>query len=54
MLVKNRIAELETKVQHYREKADRAEEWLRKISMEIEERLITEAEEKRRHVSQRG
>ena len=49
-----RIAELKTEVQHYREKADRAEEWLRKISMEIEERLITEAEEKRRHMSQRG
>jgi hypothetical protein len=49
-----RIAELEAEVQHYREKADRAEEWLRKISMEIEERLIAEPEEKRRHMSQRG
>ena len=50
----DRIAELEAEVKHYREKADRAEEWLRKISMEIEERLITEPEEKRRHMSRRG
>jgi hypothetical protein len=50
----DRIAELEAEVQHYREKVDRAEEWLRKISMEIEERLITEPEEKRRHMSPRG
>jgi len=49
----NRIAELEAEVKHYREKADRAEEWLRKISMEIEEHLITEPEEKRRHMLRR-
>jgi hypothetical protein len=49
-----RIAELKTEVQHYREKSERAEEWLRRISMEIDERLITEPEEKRRQMSQRS
>jgi hypothetical protein len=44
----NRIAELEAEVQLYREKSERAEEWLRKISMEIEHRLIKEPEEQRR------
>ena len=47
----DRIAELEAEVQHYREKSERAEEWLRKISMEIEDRLINEPEEKRRQMS---
>jgi cell fate (sporulation/competence/biofilm development) regulator YmcA (YheA/YmcA/DUF963 family) len=49
----DRIAELEVEVQQYRERADRAEEWLNKISMEIEDRLISQPEEKRRQVSQR-
>ena len=44
----NRIAELEAEVQLYREKSERAEEWLRKISTEIEHRLINEPEEQRR------
>ena len=44
----DRIAELETEVHHYREKSERAEEWLRKISVEIEDRLINEPVEKRR------
>ena len=39
-----RIAKLEREVQHYREKSERAEDWLRKISMEIEDRLINEPE----------
>jgi len=43
---KDRIAELEAQLQLYREKAERAEEWLHKISAEIEERLIREPEEK--------
>ena len=50
----DRIAELEAEVHHYREKSDRAEEWLRKISMEIEDRLVNEPEEKRRQMSGRG
>ena len=45
---KDRIAELESEVGHYQEKAERAEEWLHKISAEIENRLIREPEERRR------
>jgi cell fate (sporulation/competence/biofilm development) regulator YmcA (YheA/YmcA/DUF963 family) len=47
----DRIAELEAEVQHYREKSERAEDWLRQISTEIEDRLINQPEEKRRQVS---
>jgi cell fate (sporulation/competence/biofilm development) regulator YmcA (YheA/YmcA/DUF963 family) len=43
----NRIAELETEVQFYRDKSERAKDWLRKISAEIEDRLINEPEQKR-------
>ena len=50
----DRIAQLEAEVQHYREKSDRAEAWLRKISMEVEDRLVNEPEEKRRQMSGRG
>jgi cell fate (sporulation/competence/biofilm development) regulator YmcA (YheA/YmcA/DUF963 family) len=49
-----RIAELEAEVHLYREKSEHAEEWLRKISMEIEDRLVNEPEEKRRQMSGRG
>ena len=35
-------------VQLYRDKADRAEQWLHKVCTEIEERFIRQAEEKRR------
>ena len=41
-----RIAELEAEVHLYREKSAHAEEWLRKISMEIEDRLVNEPEER--------
>ena len=44
----DRIAELEGEVQQYRERAARAEEWLHKISAEIENRLIREPVERRR------
>ena len=47
----DRIAELEAEVQFYREKAERAEQWLHKIFTEIEERLIRQPEEKRRRMS---
>ena len=50
----DRIAELEAEVEHYREKSERAEEWLRKISAEIEDRLISQPEEKRRQASTRS
>ena len=49
----DRIAQLEAEVQHYRGKSARAEEWLRKISAEIEDRLLNESVEKRREVSRR-
>jgi cell fate (sporulation/competence/biofilm development) regulator YmcA (YheA/YmcA/DUF963 family) len=49
----DRIAELEAEVQHYREKSERAEDWLRQISTEIEDRLINQPEEKRRQMSRR-
>ena len=44
---KDRIAQLESEVGHYQEKAERAEEWLHKISAEIENRLIREPVERR-------
>jgi len=49
----DRIAELEAEVEYYRDKSERAEEWLRKIAMEIEERLVSQPEDTRRHVSPR-
>jgi hypothetical protein len=42
----DRIVELEAEVQLYREKAERAENWLHKILTEVEERLMRQAEEK--------
>ena len=50
----NRIAELEADVHLYREKAERAEQWLNRISTEIEDRVINEPEEKRRQTSRRS
>jgi hypothetical protein len=44
----DRIADLEEEVRLYREKADRAEHWLNRISIEIEDRLIDEPEERQR------
>ena len=44
----DRVAELEGQVHQYRERAACAEEWLHKISAEIENRLIREPEERRR------
>jgi hypothetical protein len=49
----DRIAELEAELQLNRGRANRAEEWLSKISTEIEDRLIKQPEEKRREVSRR-
>ena len=50
----DRIAELEAELQQSRERAAGAEEWLRKISMEIQDRLINAPEEKRRQMSRRS
>ena len=47
----NRIAELDAEVQFYREKSERAEEWLRRISTEIETSLIDRPKEQRRQSS---
>jgi predicted nucleic acid-binding Zn-ribbon protein len=41
-----RIADLEAEVRLYREKAERAELWLSRISNEIENRLISQPQEK--------
>jgi hypothetical protein len=49
----NRIAELEAENQLYLEQAERAEQWLHKISTEIEERLIRKQEADRRPMSSR-
>ena len=49
----NRIAKLEAELRLSRERAERAEEWLTKISTEIEDRLISEPEETRRQISRR-
>ena len=43
-----RVAELEAEVELYRDKADRAEQWLHKVYTEIEDRFIRRPEEKRR------
>jgi len=43
----DRVAELEAEVQLYREKADRAEQWLHKVYTEIEDRFIRQPEERR-------
>jgi hypothetical protein len=50
----DRIAELGLEIQYYRGKSQRAEEWLHKISAEIEDRFVNEPVEKRRQMSQRG
>jgi hypothetical protein len=47
----DRIAELEAEVELYRDKADRAEQWLHKVYTEIEERFIRQPTEKRRAMS---
>jgi hypothetical protein len=44
----DRVAELEAEVEVYRDKADRAEQWLHKVYTEIEERFIKRPQEKSR------
>jgi hypothetical protein len=44
----DRMAELEAEVQLYRDKADRAEQWLHKVYTEIDERFIKRPGEKSR------
>jgi CRP-like cAMP-binding protein len=46
----DRISELEAEVQTYRERTERAEQWLHKIYTEIDEQFIRRPGEKRRSV----
>jgi hypothetical protein len=46
-----RIGELEAEIEIYREKADRAEQWLHRVYTEIEERLIRRPEDKLQLIS---
>ena len=43
----DRIAELETEVETYRQQAERAEQWLHKVYMEIEDRFLRQGEDSR-------
>ena len=47
----NRIAELEALVEYYRDKSERAEDWLNQILTEVEDRLINEPKAKRLQIS---
>ena len=49
----NRIAELEAEVDLYREKSDRAEQWLNKVYTEIEERFMRRPDDKHRAAARR-
>ena len=48
----DRVAELEAEVASYRERADRAEQWLHRVYSEIEERFLRQSDA-RRGVQQR-
>ena len=43
----DRIAELEAEVENYREKADRAEQWLHRVYTEIEDRFLRQDDGRR-------
>jgi hypothetical protein len=43
----DRIAELEAEVRIYQDKADRAEQWLHKVYMEIEDRFLRRDDDRR-------
>ena len=49
----DRIAELEAEVELYRDKADRAGQWLNKVYTEIEERFMRRPEDKHRAAAAR-
>jgi hypothetical protein len=44
----DRIAELEAEAETYRERAERAEQWLHKVYAEIEDRFLRQSEDRRR------
>ena len=43
----DRVAELEAEVASYRERADRAEQWLHRVYSEIEERFLRQSDARR-------
>ena len=43
----DRVAELEAEVASYRERADRAEQWLHRVYTEIEERFLRQSDARR-------
>ena len=43
----DRIAELEAEVAAYRERAERAEQWLHRVHTEIEDRFLRQADDRR-------
>ena len=49
-----RIAELEAEAQLYQQKSERAEQWLRKVYMEIAGRFIRAEESRRSLAARRG
>jgi len=46
-IAKGRIAELEVEAETHRERAERAEQWLHKVYVEIENRFLRQNEERR-------
>ena len=44
----DRIAELEAEAETYRERTERAEQWLHKVYVEIENRFLRQSEDRRR------
>ena len=46
-IAEDRIAELEAEAATYRERAERAEQWLHKVYLEIENRFLRQNEERR-------
>jgi hypothetical protein len=44
----DRIAELEAEAETYRERAERAEQWLHKVYAEMEDRFLRQSEDRRR------
>ena len=43
----DRIAELEAEIETYRERADRAEQWLHRVYTEIEDRFLRQSDGRR-------
>ena len=43
----DRIAELEAEVEEYRQRAERAEQWLHKVYTEIEDRFLRQGDDRR-------